>query len=340
MKLRVLRVDLPLKRVLSTSLRSYSVVRTIIVELEQDGVRGHGEVYESAFFGVKVEEIYDAIEKVRPQIEKYALADPIAFWRLLEPALKHNSYAQSAIDIAANDLWGKMRSRPLWKIWNQSNKQLPFSSYSLGHDSLDKMLEKFNEYPDWPAYKIRMGVRDDIEIIKELRKLTNAPFWIDAGGAWSVKTAIQNAKIFEELNIELIEQPLPVDDWDGMRALKGKCKIPLFADEQCRTEADLEQIASCFDGVHLKYNTCGGMTPMRAMLSKAKSLGLKTMMGGMIESTVGASAVAQLAPSLDYINLSGPLLIEKRIGTGVKIEKGRLSYSDEGGTGVRVSFRQ
>lgn len=339
MKLRIIRVDLPLKHVFGTSQRSVSVVRTVIVELEQDGLRGHGEAYEDPYYGITVEDMTETIEKVRDQVERYALADPVAFWRQLDPILSKNKFAQSAVDIAANDLWGKMRNRPLYKIWGYNLKNLPVSCFSLGFDSIERMTEKFEEFPDWPAYKLRLGVRNDLETLRALRKLTDAPFWIDIGGGWTLEMALQLIPQLRDLNIELIEQPLPPDQWENMEILKERCPIPIIADEAVGDIESLDRIAELYDGVHLKFGKYGGITPTKTVLVKAKHLGLKCMMGGMVESVIGTSAIAQMAPQLDYLNLSGPLLIEKKVGTGIKVEQGRITYPEEFGTGVRFSFR-
>lgn len=339
MKLRIIRVDLPLRHVFGTSQRSVSVVRTIIVELEQDGLRGYGEAYEDPFYNVSVESMVDAIETVRDQIERYALADPVALWRQLDPYLENNRFAQSALDIAAYDLWGKMRNRSLWKIWGYNLKNLPVSSYSIGNDSIERMIELFQEVPDWPVYKIRLGLRNDLEILREFRKLTDAPFRIDVNGGWNLETATRIIPVLEDLNVEFIEQPLPADDWLGMDTLKEISPIPLIADESLGDIDSLDRVAEYFDGVHLKFVKDGGITPTRQVLGKAKHLGLKTVMGGMVESAIGTSAIAQMAPQLDYLDLSGPFLIEKKVGSGLRLEQGRLIYPDEFGTGVRYSSR-
>ncbi|MGL4593215.1 MAG: dipeptide epimerase, partial [Thermoguttaceae bacterium] len=113
MKLRTIRIDLPLKHVFTTSRRSVSVVRTVLVELEQDGLRGHGEAYEDPYYNVDIESMYDLIEKCRSLLDRYALADPVALSRHLAPILEQNTFAQSAVDCAACDLWGKIKNQPL-----------------------------------------------------------------------------------------------------------------------------------------------------------------------------------------------------------------------------------
>lgn len=344
MKLRIIRVDLPLKHVFTTSRNSFSVVRTIVVELEQDGLRGHGEAYEAPYYGAEIEKMVDLIEQCRESIERYALADPTAFWRHLEPVLAKCSFARSAVDCAACDLWGKMKNRPLWKAWGLPMDTPPLSSYSIGLDSLVRVEERMDEMPDWPAYRIKLGDKDDMEILQMLRQKTKAPFYVDVNGGWDVETAIKRLTPLHELGVELLEQPLPADDFEGMAKLKKAIKrrpfdMPIFADESWRTEEDLEKCAEVFDGINVKLVKCGGLTPARQFIAKARHLGFKLMSANSVESTVGVSATAQLASLFDYLGVDGPLLIEKKVGTGVSVERGKLSFPNENGTGVRVSFR-
>ncbi|MDR2116374.1 MAG: dipeptide epimerase [Planctomycetaceae bacterium] len=344
MKLRIIRVDLPLKHVFETSQRSISVVRTILVELEQDGLRGHGEAYEDRLYNANIEDMVDLLEECREIVEHYALADPVAFWRTLQPILQKNTFAQSAIDCAACDLWGKMKNKPLWKIWGLSTKQVPDSSYCIGLDSFERISDRMAENPDWAIYRLKLGCKSDLQILQMLREKTKAPFHVDVNGGWTVETAIKRLDALQQFGVELLEQPLSADDFTGMARLKKEMKkrnysIPIIADESWKTETDIEHCAELFDGINLKLVKCGGLIPARQLIAKVKHLGLKLTSANTIESTVGASAISQLAPLLDYISVDGPLLIEKKVGNGIRTEKGKLVYPNENGTGVRVPFR-
>jgi len=344
MKLRLIRVDLPLKHVFINARREVSVVRTVVVELEQDGLRGHGEVYEDSFYSVTVEDVYTQLDRCREKIDQYALADPVAFWHFMQPMLGRKTFAQSAIDCAANDLWGKMRNRPLWKLWGFSRESLPVSSYSLGIDSLERLGERFSEIPDWSLYRVKLGSRRDVETLHFLREKTTAPFLVDVNGGWTLEKALDMIEPLKEYGVQLLEQPLNAHDFEGMtklkKAMKRKgCTIPVFADESWRTDKDFERCAKVFDGVNIKLAKCGGLTPVREIIEKARKLGLKVAGANTVESPIGASAMAQIAPLLDFVGVDGPLLIDKKIGSGIRLEKGKIMYPEEGGTGVRVSFR-
>ena len=136
------------------------------------------------------------------------------------------------------------------------------------------------------------------------------------------------------LNIELIEQPLHPDDWDGMGRLREVCPFPLIADESCRCEEDIDKCIGYFDGINLKPVKFGGLNPTRRAIEKARAAGFKTMIGNTIETTIAACATSQFAPRLDYVYLDGPLLIDKKIGSGVSLDRGQIILSRENGTGI------
>ena len=322
-----------------TSFRgTISVIRAVIVELEQDGLKGYGEAYEDQHWGIKVEDMLAALEGYREPISKYALADPYAFMRFIQPLVEEFPAASTALEMAACDLWGKMRNTPLWHAWRYKYDQsrLPLTSYTLGLDSLYRILEKFHEQPDWPIYRVKLGSHEDMIILRELRKRTNAPFRLDVNGCWTLQQALDYVDELKALNVELIEQPLHPEDRDGMKKLREVCSIPVIADESCRTFDEIEKCAGCFDGVNLKPVKFGGLIKTRQAVEKARSLGLKTMIGNTIETSIGASAVAQFALTLDYTYIDGPLLIEKKIGQGVRVCQGRIILPRENGIGFSV----
>jgi len=344
MKLRLIRVDLPLKHVFVNSRREISIVRAVIVELEQDGLRGHGEAYEDSFYGVTVEDIHTQLERCRDKLDHYALADPVAFWRFMLPVLGNKTFAQCALDCAAYDLWGKMWNRPLWKLWGYAHDQLPTSSYSIGIDSLDRIGERFAEMPDWSLYRIKLGCRNDLEILRFLREKTNAPFHVDVNGGWTLEKALDMVEPLQRFGVQLLEQPLNAHNFEGMKKLKKemkrkRCEIPIIADEAWRTVKDIERCAEVFDGINVKLLKCGGLTPMREVVDTVRTLGLKVICANTVESSIGASATAQIASLVDYIGIDGPLQIDKKVGVGIRLDKGNIVYPDEGGTCVRVSFR-
>jgi L-alanine-DL-glutamate epimerase-like enolase superfamily enzyme len=235
--------------------------------------------------------------------------------------------------MAAHDLFGKKLGKPLYQIWGLDITKTPLTNYTIGIDSIDKMVDKMKEMP-WPLYKIKLGTREDVAIIQELRKHTDAVFRVDANCAWSVEETIHHAEIFSGLNVEFIEQPMKADDLSGMKEVYNRSLLPLVADESCIEEKDVARCAGHFHGINIKLVKCGGLTPARRMIAEAKKLGMKVMVGCMTESSIGISAIAQLLPMLDYVDMDGALLLKQDIASGVTIEYGKVSYPKTNGTGA------
>lgn len=329
--------DLPLRHAFTISRGTARVYRTLIVELRQDGTSGYGEAGENAFYGASLDAMRAALEHVRPRLEAARLDDPAALWEQLRPALQANRFAQCALDIAAWDLFGKLRGEPVWKLWGlRIDGPLPPTNYTIGIDTIEIMVRKMNEFPGWPIYKIKLGTPHDLEIVRQLRCHTTAVFRVDANGAWDAETAIRISGPLKELGVEFIEQPLPPDRWDDMKEVKRRGALPVIADESCQVESDVERCRDGFHGVNVKLVKCGGLTPAKRMIEHARRLGLKTMVGCMTESSVGISASAQLLPLLDYVDMDGALLLAKDVASGVRIERGQVLYPKENGCGVRL----
>lgn len=336
MRMILHQFELPLRHVFTISRESSRLCRTLIVELQQDGLSGFGEAGESAYYGASIEGMVHALERVRPQVEATRLQTPAAFWHSLAPQLRPNTFAQCALDTAAHDLWGKLRGQPVWRLWGLRLDRLPPSDYTIGIDTIERMVRKMQEFPDWPVYKIKLGTPDDLQIVRELRRHTDAVFRVDANGAWDLKQTLRKAGALKDLGVELIEQPLAPDCGEQMTQLVAESPLPVIADESCRLEPDVDRCAGHFHGVNIKLVKCGGLTPARRMIGRARQLGLKTMVGCMTESSVGISAAAQLLPLLDYADMDGALLLAQDIAAGVTFQRGQAIFPDRPGCGAEL----
>lgn len=337
MKLILRDIHLPLRHPFTIALGTTTVQHNLLVELKDGEFSGYGEGASShAWAQYTPESMRADLEAARSAIEDASFTNPEEFWEQMRPVLGHNPFALCALDEAAHDLWGKREGAPVWKLWGLSLKNLPLSDYTIGIDTIDKMVAKMKEFDGWPIYKIKLGTDDDLEIVRDLRKHTAAIFRIDANTAWTAEQTIAFAPEMKELGVEFFEQPLPRDDWEGMKRVKAECVLPVIADESCQTEEDVDRCAGLFDGINIKLTKAGGLTPARRMIKRARELGLKVMVGCMTESSVGISAIGQLLPLLDYVDMDGAVLIAEDIASGVHLEKGRAVFPDENGNGVRL----
>lgn len=335
MKLETFTYDLELKNTFTISHGSRDFQPTLIVALTEGEHTGYGEAAATSYYGVTVEKMRNDIMALEDLIGQNIHLTPEELWELTFPHLKANPFAQCALDIAMHDLHGKRNGMPLYKMWGLELKDLPLTNYTIGIDTVENMIRKVKEFP-WPLYKIKLGTDEDIRIVQELRKHTDAVFRVDANAGWTLEQAMENIQAFKELNVEFIEQPLKPSDTEGMKKLYEFSPLPLIADESCIVESDVEKCAPFFHGVNIKLTKCAGLTPGRRMILKARELGLKVMVGCMTESTVGISAIGQLLPLLDYVDMDGGLLIKNDIADGVKVYDEKVHFPDRNGTGAQL----
>ncbi|KJD36690.1 L-alanine-DL-glutamate epimerase [Tamlana sedimentorum] len=327
--------QLKLKHTFTISRESHDVQPSLIVQLNDDGFSGLGEATSNPYYNITVEKMRDAISALIPEIQAHKNKTPEQFWEVFYPLLKNNMFALCALDLAFNDLYAQKQGKKLYELWGYSTENNPLTDYTIGIDTVEKMVSKMKELP-WPIYKIKLGTKEDIKIVTELRKHTDAVFRIDANCGWTVDETIKNAIELKKLGVEFLEQPLKADDWDGHKKVFETSVLPVIADESCQIEADVAKCHNHFHGVNVKLVKCGGLTPARRMLNQAKSLGMKTMVGCMTESSVGISAIAHLLPLLDYVDMDGALLLAEDIAKGVTITDGVIKYSEKNGVGVTL----
>ena len=222
-------------------------------------------------------------------------------------------------------------------MWPVPHPLQPQTDYTIGIDTIEKMVEKLKEKP-WPIYKIKLGTPNDIQIVEALRRHTDAVFRIDANAGWKAGEALEKIKIFKDLGVEFIEQPLARDDWEGMKWLFDQSSLPLIADESCVSEQDVEKCRNHFHGINIKLTKCSGITPALRMIRQAREFQMSVMVGSMNESTVGSAAIAHLMPQIDYVDADGPLLLEEDIATGLNYPNdGRIVTSEAPGLGIRFT---
>ena len=326
---------LPLKHTFSISRESHDFQNSLIVGITLNDKTGYGEATSNPYYKITVESMMAEINAINSEIKTYNFTTPEVFHEFLVKKGLSN-FAICALDLAAHDLYGKLLGKPLYEIWGTTIKNYPTTNYTIGIASIDKMVAKMKETP-WPIYKIKLGTDDDVNIVKELRNHTDAIFRIDANCAWTAKETIYNAPLLKDLGVEFLEQPLKADDWKGMEEVMHHSVLPVIADESCIVETDVEKCGLHYSGINIKLTKCGGLTPALRMIKKGKEMGLKIMVGCMTESTVGISAIAQLLPQLDYVDMDGALLLKEDIADGVIIKNdAKVIFPTLGGSGVTL----
>jgi L-alanine-DL-glutamate epimerase-like enolase superfamily enzyme len=335
MNLHVQGLDLPLKHRFTIAHQSREVQETLIVRLEEDGLFGLGESTTNPFYGITLDNMREALEKFKPILLGGKWNTPAELWELGKEIFQSNPFAQCALDQAAWDLYTKKMGKKLYEYLDLNPQSIPTTNFTIGIDTVEKMCAKLREV-DWPIYKIKLGTDQDLEIVRELRKNTNSIFRVDANCAWTVDQAISYSEELAHLGVEFIEQPLAKDNLEGMREVFAHSKLPLMADESCISESDVEKCQGHFHGVNIKLVKAGGITPALRMIQKAKALGMKTMVGCMTESSVGISAIAHIAPLLDYVDMDGAMLLSKDPARGVRIFPEKVLFPEGPGIGAEL----
>ena len=336
MQVKYFPYSLKLAKVFKISYEARTEQPTLIVELSHDGAKGYGEATAISYYHVTQGQMIEKLKEIIPFLESYNFSTPEKLWDELSPQLiDGHSFLLSAIDCAAHDLFGQINNQKPHEIVADNSKKLPLSNYTISIGTADEMVKQILEKP-WPVYKLKLGADTDPNVLLEVRKITDASLRIDANAAWNLEIAIKWLPFLLKSGVELVEQPFAIDNTDDLDAFREICKIPIVADESCQKEEDVEVCAKHFDAINIKLMKCGGLTPAIRMIKRAKELNLKLMAGCMTESSVGISAMTQIATSLDYIDADGAILLSNDPAEGVKVIDGKIIFPDAYGLGINL----
>ena len=328
--------ELHLRHPFTISRGSSDVRQVIIAQVEQDGIKGFGEAAPSPRYNESPQSVIDFLEKVK--IPSSIAPDRInEILDNIEAIAPNNTSAKASVDIALHDWVGKKLNTPLWKMWGLDKKKTPLTSFTIGIDSLHIIEQKIKEAEEYPILKVKVGIPNDEEIIKTIRKSTNKTIRVDANEGWKSKELALNKILWmEEQGIELIEQPMPANQLDDIAWLRERVNIPIIADESVKNSSDLPKLRHAFDGINIKLMKCGGIREARKMIRAARALDMKIMLGCMIETSVAIAAAANLSPLVDFADLDGNLLIDNDPFCGTSIVKGKIGLNENTGLGVGI----
>jgi L-alanine-DL-glutamate epimerase-like enolase superfamily enzyme len=262
--------------------------------------------------------------------------DPFRLEEILAALPSGSQSARAAIDIALHDLLGKRLGIPLYRLFGLNRDSSPPTSMTISigteqevQDWARKAAERFS------ILKLKLGPERSLEIARAVRAVTGARLVADANCAWTVEQAQSLIPALADLGLEWIEQPVPEEDLDGLRRIREFSPLPIFADEPVRTARDIPRLAGCVDGVNIKIMKAGGLREALRMIAVARAHGLQVMLGCMIETSVGITAAAHLAPLVDWADLDGNQTVIDDPFVGVGVEQGRLILPDGPGLGVQ-----
>jgi L-alanine-DL-glutamate epimerase-like enolase superfamily enzyme len=334
-RLSVSRRRLLLRHTWTIARNSSDFKDNVFVRVERDGVTGWGEAAPNVRYGQSAEQTTAAVEKARPLLEAGDWRHYVDLREQWERAIPDQSCACAALDIAILDWVGRKLNVPLYRLFGLDASKTPVTTFSIGIDAPEVVRQKVKEAKDFPVLKIKVGTENDAQIVAAVRDATDRPLRVDANEGWHDKEqALEKICWLQQRGVELIEQPLPAAMIEETAWLRERVDIPIIADEAVKRAADVPKLAGAYDGINIKLMKAGGLQEALRMIHVARALGLKIMLGCMIESSVAISAAAQISPLVDYADLDGNLLISNDPFVGVGVKEGKLILNDQPGLGV------
>jgi len=329
---------LKLRHTWTTTMSSSAFRDTLHVRYTNQGITGVGEGAPIVRYHEDAEGARQAVESLRTML---ASADPWQFQKVMADVFKKvpgQFAAKAAIDIALFDWIGKKLGIPLYRYFGLDPAATPLTTFSIGIDTPENTRQKVREAEAFPILKIKVGLKTDEPTIEAVRSVTKKPLRVDANEGWTDKEeAVRKINWLESQGVELVEQPMPAAMLEETRWVRQRVHLPLIADEACLNAAAVPGLANAFDGVNVKLDKCGGIQEAMRTIQIAKALGMKTMLGCMVSSSVSVTAAAHLSPLVDYADLDGNLLIANDPYVGLQVRKGKLVLSSEPGLGLKAA---
>ena len=337
MHLKFFPYELELTHTFTVASYSRKTTPDVQVEIEYEGVTGYGEASMPPYLGQSVASVTAFLEKVDLSqfTDPFQLEDILAY---VDSLSEGDSAAKAAVDIALHDLVGKLMGQPWYRIWGLDPAKAPSTTYTIGIDTADVVREKTLEAAGrFNILKVKVGLDTDEEMIRTIRSVTGVPLAVDANQGWKDRSkALDEILWLAEQGIVMVEQPMPVTQLDDIAWLTERSPLPIFADESIQRLKDIPGLVGAFSGINIKLMKCTGMREAWKMVSTARALGMKVMVGCMTETSCAVSAAAQLSPAVDFADLDGNLLISNDRFSGVRVVDGKLTLPADPGIGVTL----
>ncbi len=311
-----------------------TVSNNVIVRLEQGGDIGLGEAAPSRHYGETGASVARAVEIMARELPEDPLQLETAMSKA-ESTIGRSGAAKAAIDIALHDLAAKRLGVSVHELLGLPRPEDRITSFTIGLDEHHVVRQKVLEARQYPVLKVKVGVPGDVRLVALVRELSEARIRVDANAGWSFAEARRKIPQLVDLGVELIEQPLPATHFEGMRALRALCPVPIFADESVERARDIPRVAACVDGINIKLMKCGGLREAVRMVAVARAHNLQVMLGCMVESSLAITAAAHLASLADHLDLDGHLLVSNDPFAGIEVVDGRIRLPEGPGLGVR-----
>jgi L-alanine-DL-glutamate epimerase-like enolase superfamily enzyme len=334
LKLRFRPYELQLKHVFTVASNSRTTTPVVLTEIEYDGITGFGEASMPPYLGESQASVTSFLSKVNLEqfSDPFLKEDILAYVDSIMPG---NYAAKASVDIALHDLIGKLVGEPWYRIWGLDPAKTPSTSFTIGIDTPEVVKEKTREADVYKILKVKLGRDNDREMIESVRSVTDKPVYVDVNQGWKDRDqALEMAFWLKEKNVVFIEQPMAKDRVDDIAWLTERSPLPVLADEALQTLADLLPMKGVYSGINVKLMKCGGMNAAYKMITMARAMGMKILIGCMTETSCAVTAAAHLSPLVDWADLDGNLLISNDLYEGLTVVEGKVTLPSGPGLGI------
>ncbi len=326
---------LELTHVFTVATMSRKTTPVVLTEIEYDGIVGYGEASMPPYLGESQESVMAFLKRI--DLGKYD--NPFELETILtdiDAISTNNTAAKASVDIALHDLVGKLMGQPWYNIWGFNKNNTPTTTFTIGIDTQEVVRQKTKEAELYKFLKVKLGGKNDKEMIETIRSVTDKPITTDVNQGWKDKHyALDMAFWLKEKGVVLLEQPMPKERIKDLAWLTEQSPIPIIGDEGVQRLVDVKKAEGVYSGINIKLMKCTGMREAHKMIAMARSLGMNVMIGCMTETSCGISAASHLSPMADWADLDGNLLISNDCYDGVKVVNGKVTLSDAPGIGIR-----
>jgi L-alanine-DL-glutamate epimerase-like enolase superfamily enzyme len=335
LSLKYVPYDLQLRHTFTLANSSRNNTPDILTRLEFDGVAGLGEASMPPYLGESIE----TASRFLSSVDLSGFKDPFRMDDILsyvDSVMPGNTAAKAAVDIALHDLIGRILKQPWYKIWGYNPENTPNTSFTIGIDTPEVVRQKVAEASPYKILKVKLGQSTDRQMIETIRSVTDKPICVDVNQGWTDRVkALDTIHWLKENGVVFVEQPMPKTAIDDIAWITMNSPLPIIADEAVQRLTDIMKINGAYHGINIKLMKCTGMREAQQMLTLARSLKMKVMIGCMTETSCAISAASQLAPKADWADLDGNLLISNDPYSGMQVIDGKITLIDRPGLGIQ-----
>jgi L-alanine-DL-glutamate epimerase-like enolase superfamily enzyme len=326
--------ELLLKHTFTIAKFSRTSTPLMLVKIQHDSHTGYGEASMVPYMGESHETAAAFLSRVDTSQFQYPF-NYAAIIGYLDSIASGQPAIKAAIDIALHDLGGKIQGRPCWQLLGTNPNAMPLTSFTIGIDTREVVMQKVKEAANAKVIKVKLGRDSDKELIQTIRSVTDAPLYVDANQGWADKEhCLDMVHWLHAQGVVLIEQPMPKTDIDGNAWVTANSPIPIIGDEAVQRLPDVAKAKGVYHGINIKLMKSAGMYEAHEMIKAARALDMKVMIGCMSETSCATLAAAALAPQCDWADIDGPFLTTNNPFEMPDFKDGKWVLNDKPGLGL------